>query len=257
MKRKKSPILVIDSGIGGLSILYKLAITNPKNDYIYFADYNAAPFGQKSATFLRKRLIENLRTLDKKYHPQGIVLACNTATAVGVSVIRRVFYDKFVVGTEPAIMPAIHDGKKNIVVLATPNTIKYSKILSKVAENTNINITYLSLPNLATLTEDNIDDLNLLKPIIKSYIAPYIHSADAVVLGCTHYIYIRPILSSILPSDVKIYDGNLGVAKQVIKKANRVGEGRIDVITNMPSRGVNLVRAWEMLLNKGDELCAE
>ena len=251
MKRKNSPILVIDSGVGGLSILYELAIKNPKNDYIYFADYNAAPFGQKSATYIRKRLIENIRLLDKKYYPQGVVIACNTATAVGVSVVRRVFCDKFIVGTEPAIMPAIRAGKKNILVLATPNTIKHSKILSIAAEDTSSNITFLSLPNLASLIEDNIDDLALLRSIIRAYIAPYIHKTDAVVLGCTHYIYIRPILKSLFTSDVSIYDGNAGVAQQTIKKATRGGEGRIDVITNMPSKGVNLVCAWDILLNKG------
>ena len=257
MKKTRQPILVIDSGIGGLTVLYNLVLENPNCDYIYFADYINAPYGDKSATFLRKKLIENIKTLSKKYSPQGVVLACNTATAVAVSVLRRVFLCDFIIGTEPALMSAISDNKKNILVLATTNTLKYNKLINEQRHNENVNIEVLALPNLATYIEDNIDNLKLLKPIVQSYLLPFLPHIDSVVLGCTHYIYLKPILREILSTDIKVYDGNVGVAKQTHRKTKSYKNGRIYVITNDARKGANLVSAWNLLSKEGDLICAE
>lgn len=257
MKKTKQPILVIDSGIGGLTVLYNLVLENPNCDYIYFADYVNSPYGDKSATFLRKKLIENIKTLSKKYSPQGVVLACNTATAVAAGVLRRVFSNDFIVGTEPAIMRAIHDNKKNILVLATPNTLKHNKLVNEQMQNENINLEILALPNLATYIEDNIDNLKLLKPIVQSYLVPFLPYIDALVLGCTHYIYLKPMLREILSTDIKIYDGNIGVAKQTHRKTKSYKNGRIYVITNDARKGANLISAWNLLVKDGNKICAE
>ncbi len=257
MKKTRQPILVIDSGIGGLTVLYNLVLQNPNCDYIYFADYVNSPYGDKSATFLRKKLIENIKTLNKKYSPQGVVLACNTATAVAVGVLRRVFPYDFIIGTEPAVMSAVNDNKKNILVLATPNTLKYNKLIAEQCHNDNINLEVLALPNLATYIEDNIDNLKLLKPIVQSYLSPFLPHIDSIVLGCTHYIYLKPMLREILSTDIKVYDGNVGVAKQTHRKTKSYKNGRIYVITNDARKGANLISAWNLLAKEGSIICAE
>ncbi len=257
MKKANKPILFIDSGIGGLTVLYETIKKQPNCDYIYFADYENAPFGSRSATFLRKKLLENLHFLNQKYNPQGIVLACNTMTAVAVNVVRRIYTNKFIVGTEPAIIPAIRDNKKNILVIATENTIKYNKLIKSQKQNENINLYTLSLPNLSTLIEQNIDSLETLRSILKNYLLPYLQKIDALVLGCTHYIYLKPILKEILSTDIKIYDGNQGVSNQIIKKAYENKIGKLIVYTNKANCGINLVSAWNLLKTRGSELCVE
>ena len=257
MKKTNRPILIIDSGIGGLTILYKLIKKQPNCDYIYFADYENAPFGECSASALRKNLLENIYTLNQKHAPQGIVLACNTATAVALNVLRRVYNGQFIVGTEPAILPAVREGKKNILVLATENTIKYNKLIRAQLQNENINLMTLALPNLATLIEQNIDNLQYLKPVIKEYLIPFISKIDALVLGCTHYIYLKPILREILSTDVKVYDGNNGVVNQICKKSTTNKSGKIYVLSSKASCGINLISAWNLLKLNGGEICAE
>lgn len=255
MKRPKKPIIIYDSGIGGLTLLHSLLLEEPNFDIVYFADYKGLPFGSKPPVVLRKKLIENLKRLDKLFEPQGIVLACNTATAVGVGVIRRVFPDKFIVGTEPAVMPAITDGKRNILLMATPNTIKYSKLIKQQELNENIKLKTLARADLATLIEQNIDNLDLLKTDLKKILMPYGAKMEALVLGCTHYIFLRPLLREILSTDVKIYDGNAGVVRQILRKATPSKDGKLYVITNDITRKNNLITAWSILKEQGGNLC--
>ena len=255
---KNKPVLVVDSGIGGLTVLYDLVKKEPNCDYIFFADNLNAPYGNKSPAFVRNKMLENLHMLCRKYKPQTIVIACNTATAVSINTVRKIFSNLTVVGTEPAIKTAFEENKKNILVLATPNTIKHNKLLKEYKSNENLNLNLLQLPNLAMDIERNIDNLNILQKQIKDILSKYIGQIDAIVLGCTHYIYLKPILRKICSTDIKIYDGNNGVCQQTLKNIIRKNkQGKIFVLTNKISAGGILISAWNYLQKQGVSVCAE
>lgn len=251
---KNKPILVVDSGIGGLTILFELKKMQPKCDYIYFADNKNMPYGNKPVSLIRKELIENIKFIYNKFKPQAIVLACNTATATCINILRKIFSDIEIIGTEPAIVSAINDNKKNILVMATPNTIKYNRNIKKYKDD----IDLLAIPDLAMKIEKNVDNLHKLKSELEFRLLPYIHEIDAIVLGCTHYIFLKPILKEICSSDIKIYDGNLGVCKQVIKKTvPQEKEGKMFVLTNNMNCSKTLVSAWDLLKKERGLLCVE
>lgn len=257
MKKLKNPVVIYDSGIGGLTVLYNLLAHNPQFDIVYFADYKGAPYGSKSPVILRKKILENLKLLDNIFAPQGFVLACNTATAVAAGVARRAFPQKFIIGTEPALMPTITEGKRDILLLSTPNTAKYNKLVRQQEMSENIRLEIVARAGLATAIEENIENIAALKSDLRRILAPFNTKIDSLVLGCTHYIYLRPILREILSSDIKIYDGNGGVARQIMRKAEPSRSSKLIVVTNDITRKNNLVAAWSFLKERGEQVCVE
>lgn len=251
---KNKPVLIVDSGIGGLSILY-LMQKNIKNcDYIYFADSKNAPFGNKSISDLRKECIDNLKFLIKKYTPQTIIFACNTLTATTIYQARKVF-DIPIIGTEPAIKIALQKNKKKILLLATQNTIKHNRNLQNYLDSENV-ITK-TCTNLATMIEQNINNLDKLQLYIKKELNPFLSKIDAIVLGCTHYIFLRPLLKRICPTSIEIIDGNLGVVRQAQKLILCNKPGKISIYTNTPNERKILTSAWEILQTQGGKICVE
>lgn len=257
MKKPRKPVIIYDSGIGGLTVLYQFLLKKPKCDVVYFADYQGAPYGIKPLTSLRKNLLKNLKILNERFDPQGIVLACNTATAVGVGLTRRNFKDKFIIGTEPAVKPAIVDGQKDILLLATPNTIKYNKLVNDFLTNDKIKLRCEALANLSMSIEKNVDNLGVIKDELRDILARYIGEIDALVLGCTHYIFLRPIIQEMISSDIKIYDGNYGVVRQILRKIEPTRDSKLFVVTNDLSKKNQLYNAWELLKKEGAKICVE
>ncbi|MBO5102481.1 MAG: aspartate/glutamate racemase family protein [Clostridia bacterium] len=241
-----SKVLIIDSGIGGMPILFECLKKEKKLDYIYFADYKSMPYGNKPLAVLRKTILQNILTLNKKYNPAVIVLACNTATAVSISVLRRALPNKIIIGTEPALKVATKNGKRNILLLATQNTIKYNKLIQQYKDNKDINLILRPMPTLAKNIENSINNLNVLKQQIVSIISEYEGYIDCVVLGCTHYIFIRDFIAQNF--NVPVYDGNFGVVNQILNKAQPKNKnGKIIVLTNEFSKSTNLLTAWQIL----------
>ncbi len=111
----------MDSGVGGISTLSAVSALLP-NNYIYFADYLAHPYGNKSIDLVRQRLAQIVSSIQKKYPLAGVIIACNTATAMGISYLRTKFPSLRIIGMEPALNSALKTGK-NVLLLATPNTL--------------------------------------------------------------------------------------------------------------------------------------
>ena len=245
----KKVILVLDSGIGGLNTLKTLSCVAP-NNYVYFADYKNHPYGTKGAQSLIENslvLIENLRS---KFDVKGIVVACNTLTAVAIESIRKANDDIFVVGTEPALKLAKDSGGKEILLLATPNTIKYSKIVNNFQSKVKFHTK--AFPNLASDIEDNLDDLQALLPALRENLQNY-DNVDSVVLGCTHYLFVKPLLKKLFRSDVKFFDGNFGVANRC-KALFKCEKNQIELSTNIITKRERIEHAWEMI---EEGVCAE
>lgn len=224
---------IFDSGVGGLSILEKLLEVLPKENYLYYKDSKNCPYGNKTDEELLKITMDITTYLEKR-KVKLIVIACNTATTKCIKKLRNKFPNIIFVGTEPAIKVACDRKHKNVLVLATPVTIKSESVdkLIKNNKNNRQNIYLAPCDGLARAIEDNdeIKIKSLLKDILKEYKNKKI---DSIVLGCTHYSFVKEEILKEMPN-VELIDGSLGVARQVkrkLKEVNKLNEngGSIEI----------------------------
>lgn len=216
MDKSSLSIGVFDSGVGGISVLKELVELMPNENYIYMGDSKNAPYGTKTHDEILNLTLEN----SKKLFSRGIkalVIACNTATSVCIDDLRRLYSDIPVVGIEPALKPAVEEcKKKNVLVMATPLTLSEKKFdnLLKSYES-DATIIKLPCPGLMELVEKGITSGNELDSYLKKLFENTdVKSISAVVLGCTHYPFVRQSIKKLLP-EAKLYDGGAGTARQV------------------------------------------
>lgn len=203
-------VLLIDSGSGGINILRECVKVSPKCNYLLFCDAYNIPYGEKSKQELIEITKNNLNKIYKFFKFDIVVLACNTLTATVLDEMRLSFPNIIFIGTVPAIKPAILENeKKDILLIATEATIKNNKLIKKYE---NSGITFLSLNKLAVLIDENLDDLDNIKPYLKENIDKRF---KAIVLGCTHYRAIIPQINELFP-DMKVYDSANGVARRLL-----------------------------------------
>ena len=219
-------VLLIDSGTGGVNILRECVCVCPHCDFLLFCDTKNLPYGNKSKEELVAITINNLEKIRQFFAFNVVVLACNTLTSTCIDECREKFKDVAFVGTEPAVKPALKYFKpQEILVLATAGTIEHNKLLKSA------NFQTMAMPELASQIDQNIDNLQVLKPVLEEKFANI--SAKAVVLGCTHYVSTKNILLSILPPKTLIFDSENGVArrlKQLVK--NDESSYRVQIMTS-------------------------
>ncbi len=234
MADRNSPIGVFDSGVGGIGTLAALRRELPGERFLFFGDTANAPYGTKSRAEVMacvNRIMENLLRRDVK----AVVIACNTATAVAAAELRAV-HTLPIIGIEPALKPA-HELRQggSILVLATPMTLKLEKFRA-LYDRYGEGAIPLPCPGLMELVEREADDE--ARRYLLELFAPYdLTKVDAVVLGCTHYVFLRPVLAEILPASVRVLDGNEGTARQlrrVLTAQNLLadGEGAVTLETS-------------------------
>lgn len=209
------PIGIFDSGIGGTSIFNEIHALLPYENSIYLADSKYAPYGNKSKQEIIELSIKNTEYLLSK-QCKLIVVACNTATTNAISYLRS-NYDVPFIGIEPAIKPAALNTKtKTIGILATKGTLS-SKLFHQTTDlySNDINVIEQIGEGIVPLIEEGKATSNEMKTLLTQYLNPMIDAnIDYLVLGCTHYPYLMPLLLEILPKHVKIIDSGLAVAKQ-------------------------------------------
>ena len=214
---KNDYIVVIDSGIGGLSTL-AACLKQHKLNYYFIADNKNLPYGTHNSQEIQSFLTEIIVNLKKKCDFKIVILACNTATTTSIEYLRNMFQDLAFIGTEPAIKLAYNNGYKHILALTTPATAKQQKFI-KLKNSIPCDIKTLCIDNLAENIEQFITNKSifsyakLLRNIMK--IAVTSKSFDCIVLGCTHYVFLREYLSKF--TKIKLFDGNAGVQKQLTK----------------------------------------
>ena len=213
---KEKPIGIFDSGIGGTSILKEIVKLLPNEHIIYLADSANAPYGEKSPEdiiALCKKNVDLLLSKDCKL----IVVACNTATTNAIATLRAQ-YDIPFIGIEPALKPAVLNTKTNTIgILATKGTINSSLFSDKVNlyNDQDVKIIEVIGKGLVECLEKGDFDSVYLQGLVASYIEPMLEEGiDYLVLGCSHYPYLLPIINKIVPSYVKIIDSGEAVAKQ-------------------------------------------
>jgi glutamate racemase len=220
----KQPIGIFDSGVGGTSIWKEINKVLPQENTIYLSDSKYAPYGPKG----KERIIELCKKnteylLDKNC--KLIVVACNTATTNAINYLRSTYNVPFI-GIEPAIKPAALQSKtKAVGILATKGTLS-SALFHKTSGEfaSDINVIEQIGEGIVPLIENGKLYSNEMKSLLKLYLQPMIDAnIDYLVLGCTHYPYLIPILLDLLPKGVKIIDSGEAVARQtkaILKKHN-------------------------------------
>lgn len=205
---------VFDSGIGGLTVLEEIVKRLPEYDYLYYGDGKNNPYGEKK----EEELIQITSDIVRNFQKRGcklIVIACNTATTRCMKKLREMFPELIFVGTVPAIKVACDKNFKKTLVMATPATIESERTMELVKDNIRNDQEIYLVPcfGLANAIErkDKEEINQLLENILKDYIDKGI---DSVVLGCTHYPYIKNEIKSFL-KDAELLDGSVGVAKEV------------------------------------------
>ena len=210
------PIGVFDSGVGGLSLLRELQSLLPKEDFIYISDNAFAPYGALSPNEILTRSKAMTRWLIEQ-SCKLIVVACNTATTNAIESLRQTCPIPFV-GIEPAIKPAALQTKTGVIgILATKGTLS-SGLFHQTSSTYGQGVRVLEKEgkHLVEMIESGKIHTEEVEHLLQSYIQPMIEQgADHLVLGCTHYPFLTPILTRILPQHVEIVDCSGAVAKQV------------------------------------------
>ena len=211
---------VFDSGLGGLSVLQALRARLPQAEMLYVADSGHAPYGEKDVGHITSRSLYITQFLLSQ-GADAIVVACNTATAAAVHALRAQWPHVPIIGVEPGVKPAVKQSPgKRIGVLATPRTLASEKFCQLVERHASeAQITLQACPGLAKEIETGVLDSPRLRELVNVFAAPLTAAGvDTVVLGCTHYPFVRPLFSQALGEHVSIIDTAEAVARQVARQ---------------------------------------
>lgn len=215
MNKCELPIGVLDSGVGGISVLRELVRLMPGEDFVYYGDSANAPYGTKSHSQISFLAGESARKLTD-IGVKAIVVACNTATSVCIDELRNRYSDMPVVGIEPALKPAVNCcDNPCVLVMATPLTLSETKF-QKLCESFSDRGEIISLPcpGLMELIEQGEYTGKRMDEYLTRLFAPINTSrVTSVVLGCTHYPFAADSIRKMLPH-AKIFDGGAGTARQ-------------------------------------------
>lgn len=228
-----SPIGIFDSGIGGLSVLRHIREHLPHEDLLYFADSQHAPYGAQSAEFI----IQRSRALTEFLLAQGakaIVVACNTATAAAIQTLRQE-YTLPIIGMEPAVKPAAAATKTGVIgVLATTGTLKSAQFAALLANyGQHIQVVTQACVGLVECVERGELDAGSTRELVKQYVTPLLEAgADTLVLGCTHYPFVRPLIAEIAGPQIALIDTGAAVARHVQHRLEETG-----LIASRPTSG--------------------
>ena len=212
---------VFDSGLGGLSVLAAISRALPYSDLLYLADTAHVPYGEKSDAYIRERVLRIGQHLAEQ-GCQQIVVACNTATAAAVAALRDTLSQLRVVGIEPGIKPAVAASQSGrIAVLTTESTARSERLAQLIRQHAgSVHVDVLPCPGWATRVETlDLDDpgfaaaaRRLLEPVLAA-------GADQIVLGCTHYAFLAPVLEPIVAERATLVDVAGAVARQCVRLA--------------------------------------
>lgn len=223
LDKKNMPIGFLDSGVGGLSVMKEAIKIMPYENYIYFGDSKNAPYGTKRVEEVRELTFNAVEFLLNK-GVKGIVVACNTATSAAVADLRKMYPDLPLVGIEPAVKPAVELNRQgNILIMATPMTLretKFNNLLKKYREVANI----IPVPcaGLMEFIEAGILNGTELEVYLNEKLSSY-NNISSIVLGCTHYPFVKNLISKVVGENVVILDGGEGTSREIKRRLDIKG----------------------------------
>lgn len=267
---------VFDSGEGGLSVLKEITRLLPEAEYIYYSDNAHCPYGEKSPEYIQDRA----RAITERLLKEGadvIVVACNTATAAAISVLRSEYSDAAseevrsrvlsltsgrhdhicFIGMEPAVKPAALGTRTGVVgVLATAGTLKGSKYLkTKESVDDQVNVFEHVGRGFVELVEEGRLSGSEAEDVVKASLVPLLSAgADIIVLGCTHYPFLLPVLQKVAGPDIRFIDPAPAVARQLVHVLEREGILNAGEASSALARDVSSVPSSPhvKLLSSGD-----
>ena len=218
MTSSAAPVAVFDSGIGGLSVARELHAALPSEHLLYLADHAYVPYGDRTTAEVHARTLVAGRWLQAQ-GAKVLVVACNTASGAALEALREELSIP-VVGLEPAVKPAVATSRNGRVgVMATVGTLASERYARLVASHANgSHVVPQPCPGLADLIEDGHLDGDALREVIAGFAAPLREAGvDTVVLGCTHYPFVRQAIAEALGPDVRILDSGEAIARQTAR----------------------------------------
>ena len=220
MDKNSRPLGFFDSGVGGISVMKEALKIMPNENYIYFGDSKNAPYGTKTIKEVRDltfKAVEYLLSREVK----GIAIACNTATSAAVAELRLIYPELPLVGIEPAIKPSIElDLKGDRLVMATPRTLaekKFENLVIKYKDKSKI----IPVPcaGLMEFIEEGVLEGEELNKYLHERLNQFdLENVAAIVLGCTHYPFIKNELEKVIGKRIHILDGGYGTAKELKRR---------------------------------------
>lgn len=212
-----APVGVFDSGVGGLSVLREIRARLPRESLLYVADSGHVPYGEKSPEYIRERC-RRIADFLLGQGAKALVLACNTATAAAVAGLRECHPGLPVVGMEPAVKPAAAATRTGTVgVLATTGTLKsarFAALLDRFAGD--VRVVTQPCPGLVERIEAGELDGPQTRELLEGFVAPLLlEGCDTLILGCTHYPFIKPLLRRLVPESISLIDTGAAVARQL------------------------------------------
>lgn len=251
MAAKTDYIAVLDSGVGGISVLRELVRIMPNERYLYFGDSANAPYGTKDTAeilSLTDASVERLMARGIK----ALVVACNTATATAISYLREKYPDFIIVGIEPALKPAVLQFPEGTVgVIATPVTLRGEKLKKLMEKYPHPNLRMIPAPGLVELVEAGLADSPQMDSFLAPLLEPHVGNLDALVLGCTHYPFVIPAIRRILGDQTMLFDGGIGTARQTRRRLEQAGllyDGPGQIIIENSLQDPHIIKLCESLL---------
>ena len=222
---KDAAIGIFDSGLGGISVLHEIRRLLPNESLIYIADSAHVPYGEKSAEFIVKRSVAISEFLLAQ-PVKAIVVACNTATAAAVTELRQRWPDVLIVGMEPAVKPSVQASKSGkIGVLATTGTLRsarFAALLERYA--CGVEVITQPCPGLVELIEAGELHSASTRALLATYVEPLLAvGCDTLILGCTHYPLLKPLLRTLVADDVQLIDTGEAVARRLRSELGKQG----------------------------------
>lgn len=228
---------VFDSGVGGISVLKECTRLLPAEKFVYYGDSAHAPYGERTREEVQRLTMAALDPLVER-GVKALVVACNTATSSAIELLRS-RYSIPVIGVEPALKPAVQAGHRHILVMATPITLKLEKFHRLEARfDDEAEVIALPCAGLADRIErGNLDAPDLME-FLHRLLDAQMKSADCVVLGCTHYPFIREQIRQAV-GDIPFYDGGAGTARELKRRLSELdqlapenAEGRVTFLSS-------------------------
>ena len=255
MDKKYEAIGVLDSGLGGLSVLREAIKIMPNENFIYYGDSKNAPYGVKSSEQVKKLTFDVVEYLLCR-GVKGIMVACNTATSAAVAELRIKYTDIPIVGIEPALKPAANSSKEGkILVMATPMTlkeVKFHKLLDRYRDMREIEP--VPCEGLMEYVEQGILEGEELDAYLREKLEPFMDTKiSSIVLGCTHYPFVRSAIAKVVGQDIDIIDGSLGTSRELMRRLKEkdllndsMEKGTIEMI-NSSNKQELIELSWKMI----------
>ena len=250
---KHSHIAVFDSGVGGVSVLRELRKLMPGERFYYFGDSANAPYGKKTTEQVRELTMAAGKKLLEDLDCKALVVACNTATAAAITDLREKYPDRIVVGIEPALKLACdrHPGG-TIGIMATDVTLREQKLAALMERvKRDCTVHRVQAPGVVELVEAGKADTDEAVALMEQILGPYAGDLNALVLGCTHYPFMKKAMGCVLGDAVELLDGGEGTARETRRRlleADLLNEGDGELIVENSSENPEKIRLTHALL---------